>query len=211
MWLSYNRFWKGEFPALLWLVEAMMTTSKFLADGTPSFIGQQLRWVWRTLRASDATCERTRVLFSRDYSRLAQMESLLAENIINRNLKVQSVKRGRKTSTLLQWAGVCNVISSIFLTFDGGKIKSVSSIKHNFMFGNRAIPLLFQRLFLISWENNRDCHKTMLLSLKTMEVQIKRDQWKKRFRTVQVYCEIRLQKLLLGDCNLCRSVITIED
>ena len=85
-------------------------------------------------------------------------------------------------------------------------------IKHNFMFGNRAIPHLSERLILISWQNNRDCHKTMLLSLKTMEVQIDRDQWKKRFRTVQVYYEIRLQKLLLGDqCNLCRSVITIED
>ena len=81
-----------------------------------------------------------------------------------------------------------------------------------FMFGNRAIPHLFERLILISWQNNRDCHKTMLLSLKTMEVQIERDEWKKRFRTVQVYCEIRLQKLLLGDqCTLCRSVITIED
>ena len=79
------------------------------------------------------------------------------------------------------------------------------------MFGNWAIPHLFERLFLISWENNRDCHKAMPLSLKTMEVQIKRDQRNKRFRTVQVYCEIRLQKLLLGDCNLCRSVITIED
>ena len=27
-----------------------------------------------------------------------------------------------------------------------------------------------------SWENNRDCHITMLLSLKTMEGQIKEDQ-----------------------------------
>ena len=27
-----------------------------------------------------------------------------------------------------------------------------------------------------SWENNRDCHITMPLSLKTMEVQIKEDQ-----------------------------------
>ena len=34
-----------------------------------------------------------------------------------------------------------------------------------------AIPQLFERLFLISWENNRDCHITMSLSLKTMEVQ----------------------------------------
>ena len=39
-----------------------------------------------------------------------------------------------------------------------------------------AIPLLFERLFLISWENNRDCHITMPLSLETMEVQIKGDQ-----------------------------------
>ena len=52
-----------------------------------------------------------------------------------------------------------------------------------------AIPHLFERLFLISWENNRDCHLTMPLSLKTMEVQIKGDHWNKRLRTVQVYCK----------------------
>ena len=51
-----------------------------------------------------------------------------------------------------------------------------------------AIPHLFERLFLISWENNRDCHITMPLSLKTIEVQIKGDRWNKRFRMVQVYC-----------------------
>ena len=49
------------------------------------------------------------------------------------------------------------------------------------------IPHLFERLFLISWENNRDYHITMPLSLKTMEVRIKGNQWNKRFRTVQVY------------------------
>ena len=57
--------------------------------------------------------------------------------------------------------------------------------------GKGAIPYLFERLFLIGWENNRDCHITMSLSLKTMEVQIKRDQWNKRFRTVPVYWEKR--------------------
>ena len=40
----------------------------------------------------------------------------------------------------------------------------------------RAIPHLFERLFLISWEDSRDFHMTMPLSLKTMEVQIKGDQ-----------------------------------
>ena len=50
-----------------------------------------------------------------------------------------------------------------------------------------AIPHLFERLFLISWENNRDCHITMPLSLKTMEVKIKGDHWNRRFRIVQVY------------------------
>ena len=40
----------------------------------------------------------------------------------------------------------------------------------------RAIPHLIERLFVISWENNRDCHITMPLSLKTMEVQIKGHQ-----------------------------------
>ena len=45
----------------------------------------------------------------------------------------------------------------------------------NFVFFG-AIPHQFERLFLISWENNRDCQITMFLSLKTMEVQIKGDQ-----------------------------------
>ena len=40
---------------------------------------------------------------------------------------------------------------------------------------NSPIPHLFERLFLVSWENNRDCHISMRLSLKTMEVQIKGD------------------------------------
>ena len=42
--------------------------------------------------------------------------------------------------------------------------------------GMRAIPHLLEKLFLISWENNRDCHITMPLSLKTVEEQIKGDQ-----------------------------------
>ena len=54
----------------------------------------------------------------------------------------------------------------------------------------RAIPHLIERLFLISWENNRNCHITMPLSLKTMEVQIKGHQNNKRLRTVQVYCKM---------------------
>ena len=49
-----------------------------------------------------------------------------------------------------------------------------------------AISHLFERLSLISWENNRDCHITMPLSLKTVEVQVKGGQWNKGFRTVQV-------------------------
>ena len=54
----------------------------------------------------------------------------------------------------------------------------------------RAIPHLIERLFVISWENNRDCYITMPLSLKTMEVQIKGQQHNKRLRTVQVYCKM---------------------
>ena len=67
-------------------------------------------------------------------------------------------------------------------------------------------PHLFERLLLISWENNRDCYITMPLSLKTSEVQIKGDQWKKMFRTVQVYWGRNLvaigpfwKGLILGD------------
>ena len=60
--------------------------------------------------------------------------------------------------------------------------------QNKFLHFHWVIPHLFERLFLISWENNSNCHITMPLSLKTMEVQIKGDQWNKRFKTVQVYC-----------------------
>ena len=72
-----------------------------------------------------------------------------------------------------------------------------SSVKRTIFFSTpvivkfRVIPHLFQRLFLISWENRRDCHITMPLSLKTVEVQIKRGHWNKRFRTVQVYWKFK--------------------
>ena len=56
-----------------------------------------------------------------------------------------------------------------------------------------VIPHLFERLFLISWENNRDCHITMPLSPKTMEVKIKGDQWNKGFRTLQIWLVMRRQ------------------
>ena len=35
----------------------------------------------------------------------------------------------------------------------------------------------------------------MPLSMKTMEVQIKGDQWNKRFRTMQVYCKGEAYKM----------------
>ena len=47
-----------------------------------------------------------------------------------------------------------------------------------------AIPHLFQRLFVISWEDNGDCHITMPLSLKTIEVQIKGDHLNRRFTII---------------------------
>ena len=42
---------------------------------------------------------------------------------------------------------------------------------------------------------------TTPLSLKTREVQIQRDQWNKRFRTVQVYC-LFLALSVIGSCDL---------
>ena len=48
-------------------------------------------------------------------------------------------------------------------------------------------PAPIWKIVLISWENNRDCHITMPLSLKKMEVQIKGDKWNRRFTTMQVY------------------------
>ena len=47
-----------------------------------------------------------------------------------------------------------------------------------------AIPHLFERLFVISWENNGDCHITMPLSQKKNEVQIKGDHWNERFAII---------------------------
>ena len=50
---------------------------------------------------------------------------------------------------------------------------SLSTNQFSSYFGLKgAIPHLFERLFVISWENNRDCHISMPLSLKTVEVQI---------------------------------------
>ena len=43
----------------------------------------------------------------------------------------------------------------------------------NGMLVHWAILHLFEKLFLISWENNKDCHITMSIPLNTMEVQIK--------------------------------------
>ena len=42
--------------------------------------------------------------------------------------------------------------------------------QNKFLHFHWAIPHLFERLFSLSWENNRDCHITMPLSLKTVEV-----------------------------------------
>ena len=53
---------------------------------------------------------------------------------------------------------------------------------------SRVILHPFERLFSITWENNRDCHIRIPLSLKTVEMQMKGDQWNQRFRMVQVYC-----------------------
>ena len=51
---------------------------------------------------------------------------------------------------------------------------SLSTNQFSSYFGLKgAIPHLFERLFVISWENNRDCHISMPLSLKTVKVQIK--------------------------------------
>ena len=76
---------------------------------------------------------------------------------------------------------ILNKVSLISIYFS--HTRAIYTRKH------RAILHLFERLFLISWENSRDCHITMPLSLKTMEVQIKGDHWNKRFITVQVYWE----------------------
>ena len=43
----------------------------------------------------------------------------------------------------------------------------------------------------------------MPLSLKTMEVQIKGDQWNKRFRTVQVYCWFYEKTVLRSNSSEC--------
>ena len=68
----------------------------------------------------------------------------------------------REINCAIHWIEIYPVDSVIYLLNNWGLVW--------------AILHLFERLFLISWENNRDCHITMPLSLKTMEVQIKGDQ-----------------------------------
>ena len=116
------------------------------------------------------------------------------------------LKRPQKTRIWDQkfwsWSPNCwkpwSPINCVYLTKTGWNTKESVSYFDLFYFSHtraiytrkhRAIPHLFERLFLISWENSRDCHITMPLSLKTMEVEIKGDHWNKRFRAVQVYWE----------------------
>ena len=52
--------------------------------------------------------------------------------------------------------------------------------------GKVIYHLLWKIVSVIGWENKKDCDKTIPLSLKTIEVQVKGDQWNNKFRTVQV-------------------------
>ena len=71
-------------------------------------------------------------------------------------------------------------------------IVCVGSSLFYYLFTPALLPLGSQYLFtlhqMIVWKTNRDCDITTPLSLETIEVQIKGDQWNKRFRTVQVNC-----------------------
>ena len=80
----------------------------------------------------------------------------------------------------IDWNSLCYRVTHRFLN-------AVQTLTCHACCHETGDPHLFERLFVICWENNRDCHITMPLSLKTMEVQIEGDQWNKRFRTVQVY------------------------
>ena len=103
----------------------------------------------------------------------------------------QSSQRSKNVFTLAQ-----NLSDMWLSTLENGAalLRSVTEMapKSSFLCVNRS-PIrggsrtYLKDCFLLSWGNNRDCHITMPLSLKTMEVQIKGDQWNKRFRTVQVY------------------------
>ena len=60
-------------------------------------------------------------------------------------------------------------IDKIFLPLSKWAIVQIISLIKIWNVSSSAIPRLFERLFLISWENNKDCHITMPLSLKTVE------------------------------------------
>ena len=65
-----------------------------------------------------------------------------------------------------------SILFFIFLEF----YQCIYSLVYFFNLKFLAIPHLFGRLFLISWETDRDCLITIPLSLKTVEVQIRRMQ-----------------------------------
>ena len=117
--------------------------------------------------------------------------SLLNNNYLSLSL-FQSSQRSKNVFTLAQ-----NLSDMWLSTLENGAVllRSVTEMapKSPFLCVNRS-PIrgrsrtYLKDFFLLSWENNRDCHITMPLYLKTMEVEIKGDQWNKRFRMVQVYC-----------------------
>ena len=94
------------------------------------------------------------------------------------------------TNTTLTWIKTVSSGNRITITIDDFQVRNSENLSQPAPRRSkyRAIPHLFEDCFWFnSWENSRDCHITMSLFLETMEVQIKGDQWNKRFRTVQVY------------------------
>ena len=71
------------------------------------------------------------------------------------------------------------------------QLKKMNKRKLAVQYFGRSRTYLEDCLWLAG-KTNSDCHITMVLSLKTMEVQIKVGLWNKRVRTVQVYWIFRM-------------------
>ena len=79
------------------------------------------------------------------------------------------------TNTTLTWIKTVSSGNRITITIDDFLVRNSENLSQQHLAG-RGIGRSHTYLIVNSWENNRDCHIKMPLSLKTMKVQIKEDQ-----------------------------------
>ena len=190
---DYTRLPVPNLPLCYWSSHLFDLGAPSSSDVPVLFLNQPIVWAARA-RGGTSRSHTPNIVPARLAERFwcTRFQSSLLNNNYFSLSWFQSSQRSKNVFTVTQ-----NLSDMWLSTLENGAayLRSVTEMasKWPFLCVNRS-PIqgrsrtYLKDCFLLSWENNRDCHITVPLSLKTMEVQIKGDQWNKRFRTVQVHC-----------------------